>query len=257
MENKYNVRSPQIPDSAAPLPVGPLPARPGTVEPMSAARAAVLHRLNESDAACTVESLAGAVGQHHNTIREHLQALVSAGLARSETAAPAGRGRPARVYHAVHVADVSHGYGALAGALADQISRSSDDPQAEGVRAGRRWAGKLLNTSGRQPTPSASETLGRMPQSLPSPSPGRAKVVQVLEAAGFGVAPVNDADTIRLVRCPLLEAAREHPEVVCSVHLGLVKETMEDSGQDSGGVELLPFAERGACRLTLDAAVGS
>jgi hypothetical protein len=49
----------------------------------------------------------------------------------------------------------------------------------------------------------------------------------------------------------MLAVAREHPEVVCSVHQGLVEGAMAASGASAQGVDLEAFAEVGACRLTL------
>jgi predicted ArsR family transcriptional regulator len=56
---------------------------------------------------------------------------------------------------------------------------------------------------------------------------------------------------VRLRRCPLLEAARQEPEVVCSVHLGVLEGALEALGSLCVRPTLVPFAEPGACRLTL------
>ena len=71
----------------------------------------------------------------------------------------------------------------------------------------------------------------------------------------YGFEPEADATatTVRLTRCPLLEAAHRSPEVVCSVHLGLVSGALEEYGADPEGSDLVPFAEPGACLLHLQA----
>jgi predicted ArsR family transcriptional regulator len=51
----------------------------------------------------------------------------------------------------------------------------------------------------------------------------------------------------------LLEAAHKYPEVVCGVHLGIVRGALAQYGADSEGTALLPFAEPGACLLHLPA----
>jgi len=56
---------------------------------------------------------------------------------------------------------------------------------------------------------------------------------------------------VRLTLCPLLEAAHKHPDVVCGVHLGIVRGALEEYGADPTGTDLLPFSEPGACRLEL------
>jgi predicted ArsR family transcriptional regulator len=76
-------------------------------------------------------------------------------------------------------------------------------------------------------------------------------VVSLLDAVGFAPQPDARSSTVRLTRCPLLEAAHKHPDVVCGVHLGLARGALEEYGADPDGTELLPFAEPGACRLHL------
>ena len=68
---------------------------------------------------------------------------------------------------------------------------------------------------------------------------------------GFAPVPDDDVRELRLTRCPLLEAAHQHPEVVCAVHLGITEGALESFGAPAGDVELLPFAEPGACLLRL------
>lgn len=76
----------------------------------------------------------------------------------------------------------------------------------------------------------------------------------MLDDLGFTpeVVPERPAE-IRLTRCPLLEAAHRHPEVVCAVHLGIVRGALTEYGADPAGSALVPFAEPGACRLVLPA----
>jgi len=71
---------------------------------------------------------------------------------------------------------------------------------------------------------------------------------------GLGFAPEERREgELRLTRCPLLEAALEEPTVVCNVHRGLVLGALEERGVEGAEVELLPFAERGACLLRVRA----
>ena len=64
----------------------------------------------------------------------------------------------------------------------------------------------------------------------------------------------NDSGTpssVRLTRCPLLEAARSNPLIVCNVHLGLLRGVLVEYGADPTGSALVPFAEPGACLLVV------
>ena len=51
--------------------------------------------------------------------------------------------------------------------------------------------------------------------------------------------------TVLLRTCPLLDAARRHPEVVCQVHLGLVAGALEAHHEPSDGLRLVPFSRPG------------
>lgn len=191
--------------------------------------------------ATTVRALADDLGLHGNTVREHLDALVSVGLAVREPGTTNTRGRPAWLYAAV--ADrVEHDvrlrdYAGLTAALAAHLERTSADVGQDARAIGQAWGRDLAATSDAAP-----------------PSDARRRVVDLL--TGLGFAPDVDADgsSAALRRCPLLDVARIHPEVVCNVHLGIVEGALASYAGDVGPVTLLPFAEPGACRLHLSAA---
>jgi predicted ArsR family transcriptional regulator len=186
----------------------------------------------------TLAALVALSGLHPNTVREHLDALVAQGLASRRSAAPAGRGRPAWLYRATG-SDVASApeYAGLATALAATIHRTSDSPVDDSVTAGREWGRELARDRGARPAPTAVAA--------------RRAVVDLLDEIGFGPRTDARSATVRLTRCPLLEAAHRFPDVVCGVHLGLAQGALEEYGADPEGAALLPFAEPGACRLHL------
>jgi predicted ArsR family transcriptional regulator len=229
-------------------PLGPQPAAPGPALPLSGARAAVLDLVRARRSPCTVEELAGETGQHPNTVREHLEALVAAGLLEAAAGAPAGqgrRGRPAKRYRPAELAPQAPGYAALAGVLAAEVARLAPDPAAAGAEAGRSWARRAL-------APAAGPV---------SAKDARRRVLTELDELGFAIAPApapgapadaaDSGERVRLVACPLLAAARDEPRVVCSVHAGLVDESLLLLGQPGLRARLEPFAEPGACLLTI------
>jgi predicted ArsR family transcriptional regulator len=193
----------------------------------------------------TAAQLADRLGLHVNTVREHLDALVDHDLAIRARAAASGRGRPAHTYLAAgkteHDSRVRD-YAGLATALAGHIARTSQDPTADALAAGQAWAAELLATdSPTTPAPAARRTSAA----------ARRHVVALL--AGLGFAPDADATarSVALRQCPLLDAARRYPDIVCGVHLGIVQGTLELLGTDARSAGLEPFAEPGACRLVL------
>jgi predicted ArsR family transcriptional regulator len=205
---------------------------------MSTARVRVFDALLRCDGPITVASLAMALGVHPNTVREHLDALVLLELATRSTMVPAGRGRPACTYNAVQGASPPDArirdYADLANALAGQIVASSADPEAEAIAAGEPWGRRLA---------------GSLP--VRGTAAARRSVVALLDDLGFEPAADRRSTTIRLSRCPLLEVARARPDVVCSVHLGLVRGVLDTLGGNPAGARLLPFSEPGACRLVM------
>lgn len=198
----------------------------------------MLEVLDERGEPLSLAALATATGLHINTLRAHLDALAGAGLVRRERAPVAGRGRPAWLYSAVPdelPAGVAE-YAGLASALAETIEQTSSAPRRDAVEAGRRWGRRLAGDRG----------LGGG-----RPADARRRTVQLLDDLGFAPRPDARCAVVRLTRCPLLEAARRHPEIVCGVHLGIVRGAIETQGGDADGTNLFAFSEPGACLLDL------
>jgi predicted ArsR family transcriptional regulator len=175
---------------------------------------------------------------HENTLREHLDGLTRAGLVRRRRSDPDGRGRPAWLYEGVDV-DPSAivEYAGLAAALARTLAATSADPREAAARAGEEWGHELAGDRGSRPA---------------SPEVARAGVLTLMEDLGFDPQVGEDAPAeVRLTRCPLLEAAHRHPEVVCAVHLGVARGALAAYGADPDGTELHAFSEPGACLLVV------
>jgi predicted ArsR family transcriptional regulator len=227
-----------IPANPAPE-MGPRPAEPVRAgRPLSASRAAVLDALRDQAGPVTVAALERATDLHPNTLREHLDGLVARDLARRVRATPSGRGRPAWLYEATDAAaGAGSEYAGLAATLAAHLHRTSDNPGEDAVLAGQAWGHSLARTSG------APDGHGE--------AAARRKVVSILDGVGFAPQADERATTARLTRCPLLDAAKEFPDVVCGVHLGIVRGALDEYGADSTRTDLAPFSEPGACRLDL------
>lgn len=244
--------------------LGPAPATAtaGPASLPSRAMAGVLDLLAGQSRPVTAAELAGQGGLHPNTVREHLDALVERGLATRTRAEASGRGRPAWLYAAVpDERPAAREYAGLATALARQLARTSGNPREDALEAGRAWGAELAEARVDAGGGDSADIRGggrdgggdRHP-THPTPARARRHVVELLDGLGF--APLADAraQTVRLRRCPLLEAAREQPEVVCSVHLGIVRGALDSWGTTSDATSLVPFAEPGACLLHLTGA---
>jgi predicted ArsR family transcriptional regulator len=209
---------------------------------LSAPRAAVLELLQQRSEPARVGDLATPLGQHDNTVRAHLDALVSSGLVNRHRAVPNGRGRPAWLYQADPMRSEPNArvreHAALAGALATHIATTSSDPIGEALQAGEAWG--------------RSTARARYPDGpLSHPKDARQATVTILAGLGFDPVANDPVASVALHRCPMLGVARAQPDVVCQVHLGLVKGAMDELGGDATGTDLVPFAEPGACRLYL------
>lgn len=196
----------------------------------------MLDAIRNQPEAISVEALASLMRRHPNTVREHLTWLVDHGLARRVRVPGVGRGRPAWHYEAQAVI---HPEAELAVELARQLAAVSPDAHEAALAAGRRWGRRLVaEAGGAEPT---------------SPSLARRAAVEHLQRLGYQPQTDQEAVTVRLTRCPLLQAAHRHPEVVCAVHQGLIESIIDEYGGGTDGVQLQPFAEPGVCLLQLDA----
>lgn len=229
---------------------GPLPSAQvlNRVRNLSKARGKILEFL--SDGPCTVSSLAMLTDQHENTIREHLDALVDEDLAIKYQSTEHLRGRPAWLYRLSDQRDQfrTGEYAGLASALAGSIARSSSHPKEDAVEAGRTWAHELVRDSTLNPNEDQGDStkLSAMAR--------RRKVISLLDRLGF--APKHNVGLTKnkLTRCPLLDAARQYPDIICNVHLGIVRGALNEFGADSTAIDeadLQPFAEPGACILRM------
>ena len=245
-------------------PLGPAPTPPREEPPVQAldpSRRLLLQVLSGRPVTslATVGELVEAVGGHPNTTRHHLRVLVAAGLVREVQVAPSGgRGRPATRYGVTPVGrgavagdDASPGggaaqeYVALAAAFAGRLAEGDGDPGEDARAIGKAWGTGLA---------------ARQAADVGDDLAGEGLVVDLLDRLGFSPdsvpGPHSAGTTVLLRTCPLLDAARLHPDVVCQVHLGLVAGALEAHHESSDGLRLEPFARPGACELALPPTLG-
>lgn len=214
--------------------LGPARARPaGRRESLSPARQDVLDLVVDADGGMTVAEVAKATGAHPNTVREHLEALVHSGyLARAQLPA-VGRGRPPMIYRALPGArPAGPEYRILADLLIEHLREHAPESEvraAHSCAVGEDWV--------RQRRAGTASVVFDAPGAVPNPT------AMPLRSGPDGL-------TLRFERCPVLDLARRHPEVVCSVHLGLLRGALGGT-LDVDAIELQPFAEPGACILRL------
>ncbi len=244
--------------------LGPVPTPEPSLTPGPAQR--ILSALGRPGGARSVTELSAALGVHANTVRTALAELRTAGLVQRRRAPATGRGRPSYDYsltqagrHARPSGRAFREYRSLTEAFAAHLASRSGDPSEEARSIGRTWGASLAGehpgrpTGSDEPDRSTAAAEGRSSTdtgtTADADADADAAIVDLLAELGFG--PDLDGDGIALRTCPLLALAEEMPEVICQVHRGLVEGAMDHYGTPSDGVELLPFAEVGACRLHL------
>lgn len=203
-------------------------------------RRRVLQVIDAFPEGCGVQTVAERTGLHPNTVRFHLERLEADGLVRREVRHGGEHGRPPLVYTAAAVPEAGpehREFGQLTNVLARLIARTNPDPVGSAIEAGRSWGLEVLEDS----------TDAR------SPEDAVAVLVEILTRIGFVPKVSRDREsTVILQRhCPFLEAAQAHPEVVCSVHLGLMRGVLESLNVPVIAESLIPFAGPAGCEARL------
>lgn len=217
---------------------GDTPAAQTYLALASRQRRRLLELLRAGEAPPDAQELAAATGLHVTTVRFHLDLLRRAGLVDSHSQPRGARGRPRTVYTAVDHAEAG-GYPALTRLLAAHLADTAEARIVRAERAGMDWAAELTAEAGQPPQVSAQDA---------------ARTVTGLFAdLGFDPELVDDEAhcQIRLHACPFRDAARANPEVVCSVHLGLLRGTLTRLGAPPTTARLLPFVEPELCLAQL------
>lgn len=199
-------------------------------------RSHLLRILSAGAHALDAHELAEQLNLHLTTVRAHLGVLVDAGLVTSHTEDRTTPGRPRRLYEAVAgalAASDSTGYRLLAEMLASHLAGTSTDVTQDAITAGRAWGTYLVE----RPPPFTTTPIGT----------ARAEVIGLLDRLGFQPELSDDGTRIMLRRCPFLDVARRHPDVVCSLHLGLLQGALATLGAPLQARELEPFVQPSLC----------
>ena len=185
---------------------------------LTVARRRVLELIETAHRPMTAAEVASALDLHHNTVREHLDALVDAGFVEVSSKPTGRRGRPALRYAstAPNPEEVLDSYLTLLDAVAETLGTG---PRAHelALAIGRRWA---------QMTPSVQD-VGDSGQGA-GPTRRTAGLLPALSMMGF--APEPHGDALVLKACPLVSRGRTPHPLVCVMHEGYLNEVYERAG---------------------------
>lgn len=221
-------------------------------------RQRVLELVREHDEPVDAAELAARLGLHTTTVRFHLDALCDDGVVERTRITRAGVGRPRTGYRAVRE---RLDYRILAEILALELGDTTAKRRSRAEAAGRRWAERITvdvphdDTAGQHLPDDAEPRKTLAAQS--------AVIATVFDRMGFGpeLTPAKrsipgNQRTIRLHNCPVRDLAREHPEVACALHRGMLQGLLTKSATVERGsavsrtrvhAELEPFVEPELC----------
>lgn len=199
-------------------------------------RARILAELSDQGP-LDARELADRVGLHVNTVRVHLNALAEAGLVESETLPPQGRGRPRVAYRAGAAAGDEGGrrYRLLAEILTALVARFGPDAAEELEEIGEAWGHYLVDA----PPPYAEL----------ADEDAVERLVGLLAEIGFQphIEESGRGRRILMRPCPFLELARAHQDVICPIHLGLMRGALAELGARTRATKLEPFVRQDLC----------
>ncbi|MEP6562689.1 MAG: hypothetical protein ABJD68_16640, partial [Nakamurella sp.] len=128
------------------------------------------------------------------------------------------------------------GYRPLAALLAANLGPTPRTRRRRAEKAGRDWAANLI--------PATSTAT--------NPDEAAHQIVDLFIELNFDPeladpAPGTGEREIKLRACPYRDVAREHPDVVCAIHLGLLKGALTQLGNPPTTVRLVPFVKPHLC----------
>jgi predicted ArsR family transcriptional regulator len=189
----------------------------------------------------TTAEIAETIDLHPNTVRPHLERMRDVGLVDVEVG---GRGEIGRPQHRYSLALDSPSLGLeppvmpvlarMVLSMAERLGAGRDDARAVGDEEGVRRAAPFVSA------PSSLEAL-----------------VTDLDRLGFDPV-VSDADddpdaaVVAFANCPFGDLANEHPDLVCSLHHGLVAGFVRRMG-DTEVREFCTVVDRTPCQVTIGA----
>lgn len=199
-------------------------------------RYAIYLELARSPRPLSTSEVAESLGLHANTVRPHLERMRDVGLLESRPDTSGAVGRPQKLYNLTPDAP-SLGleppvFPMLARMLLSLAAEAGIDPDAA-ADAGR--------DEGR-----------RMAHRAPRTAPCVDAAVRMLDDLGFDPARADDDGVaeVAFTHCPFADLAEAQPDLVCSLHRGL----LEGFVDEMGGATVVAFhdlADRAPCRSRL------
>ena len=203
-------------------------------------RYAIYLELARSPKPLATADVAESLGLHANTVRPHLERMREVGLLDVRTDARSGVGRPQHLF-----------------SLAANAPSLGLEPPTFPMLA--RMLVRLAESTGATADDAAEvgREQGAVDADLKTDAASCLEgLVEQLDGLGFDpvVDGTDDGETavIAFTHCPFRELAEAHPDLVCSLHRGMVEGFVEAMG-DATVDEFHPLVHRLPCQVTLTA----
>lgn len=202
-----------------------------TVAGISSRREQVLQALRASTEPLSLADVAARLGVHTNTVRFHVERLVDAGLVEQTRIEHRTAGRPPSYFRAIRTMDPTGPRSFRV--LAEILVTALDGRSEEAAEAGRAWGRRTAREVAEADTPTE-------------------RLVGMLDTLGFAPeVPPDGSGRLELHHCPFLELTRDHRDIVCPIHLGLMQGALETWGADLTADRLDAFVEPDMCLARL------
>jgi predicted ArsR family transcriptional regulator len=225
-------------------------------------RYAIYLELARSPRPLATAEIAETLDLHPNTVRPHLERMRDVGLLTIETEARGTVGRPQHRYALAPNAPSLGLEPATFPVLARMLLRVAAagglgrDEVVDAAREQGEADAIAAVTSAAEASGPAGEGAGAAGTSE-APEPSDAQIcldllVARLDALGFdpAVALDDSVATVAFAHCPFRELAEANPEIVCSLHQGLVEGFVDTLG--GAGVDTFrPLTDRAPCQVDL------
>lgn len=183
------------------------------------------------------EDVSDRLGLHVNTARFHLDTLEADHLVVREAEPRDRPGRPRVLFTAAADAPETDGrsYALLAQILTGSFADRVPEPKVAARETGVAWGRYLATPPPPDRRVDAAEAVDA--------------VVTQLHDVGFGSHIDRGDDEVRIDihHCPFLELAEQHVDVVCSIHLGLIRGILEELRAPVEATSLEPLVEPSRC----------
>ena len=210
---------------------------PTATPTLGESRSRILAMLQEADGPLGVIEISAPVRLHPNTVRFHLDALVESGLVERTTEDRTQPGRPRTLYTSNPESTIlgRRSYQFLAKILTSYVATQISQPEAVARELGVTWGRGLVDRAAVDENVDAALATHELMESL--------------TGLGFDPEAVTSGaeQKVLLHHCPFREAAQEHRDVVCSIHLGLMQGLLAELNAPLQAQRLEPFVEPSLC----------